>query len=142
MHRLSRAIAATPGLAAVIFTGPALAQTLGQGDSHDIAWWRVGGALALCLLLAVAAGLALRMRQGGGARLSPGKFASLPGALRLLERGPRTLQLVETLRLSHQLDICLIRWEGRDYLIAAGPQGATLLAERDAPPPPTPAEGA
>ncbi len=116
-------------IACALFTHDAVAQTLGQGGSPDVPWWRVAGALVLCLGLAVAGAVALRARLGGG-RLPRGLAGlKLPVGLNLPEGGPRRLQLVETIRLSHQIDVCLIRCDDRHLLVAAGPQGVSVLAK-------------
>jgi flagellar biogenesis protein FliO len=118
---LTLIVALAGGLACL--PGLALAQRLGQGGVEtDIAWWRVGGALILCLALAVAAAYALRTRLRGGA--AP-----------LLSRDERRLRLIETLRIGHQVDVCLIACEGRKLLLAASPHGVVLLSS-DAPPTP------
>ena len=108
-------------LAAVALAGtlllaaaPALAQRLGQGTGTEVPVWRVLGALLLCLGLAVAAAYVLRRRLGGGAR--PVSFGR-----------SRRLQLVESLRLSHQVDLCVVSCDGGEFLIAATPHGATLI---------------
>jgi hypothetical protein len=102
------------------WSSAAAAQTLGQGPEVGVAWWRVLAALAVCIGLAVVAALALKKRLGGG----PMIFA------------PRSsgLKLIENLRLSHQIDLCVVLHDDQELLIAAGPQGATLLRARDAKP--------
>lgn len=92
---------------------PASAQRLGQGESVDVPIWRVVGALLFCLLIAVGAAFLLKRRLHGN--------VPMVGA-----RG-RRLQLVETLRLSHQNDICLISCDGVETLVASGSQGLTLM---------------
>lgn len=104
---------------------PALAATPDVGAF----WWRWLGAVVLCLLLAVAGAYALRLRGGAAARpLSIGGFGQLlAGALvRRPARGTR-LGLVEAIRINPQLEVCLVRCDGREYLLAATPQTATLL---------------
>jgi hypothetical protein len=106
-------------------TGPALAQTLGQGQGVEIPWWRVVGALVFCLGLALAAAVLLKRRLGGG----PALFS--PAA--------RRVKLVETLRLSHQIDLCVIHYDDQELLVAAGANGAALLSTK--PKPEAPSEG-
>lgn len=84
----------------------------------DVSLWRVMGALIFCLLLAAAGAFALRSRV---ASIVP--FAA---------KG-RRLRLIESLRLSHQTDLCLIVVDGRELVIAATPRGATLLLDRGEP---------
>lgn len=125
--RLAAAIALAGLLA--LAAQPALAQTLGQGTSSDIPWLRLTGALILCLSLAVAGAYALRTRMGGGAALPPvlARLKLPIAGLTLPEAAPRRLQLVETIRLSHQVDVCLIRCDDRQILVAASPQGVVVL---------------
>jgi flagellar biogenesis protein FliO len=102
---------------------PACAQRLGQGTGTEVPVWRVLGALALCLALAVAAAYVLRRRLGGSLPLNMGRT--------------RRLQLVETLRLSHHIDLCLVSCDGAEFLVAASAQGATTI-KPSLPPAPTP----
>ncbi|MEI9997611.1 MAG: flagellar biosynthetic protein FliO [Rhizomicrobium sp.] len=100
---------------------PAAAQTLGQGADDGISTWRVIAVLLLCLALAVYAAYVLRARLGGAPRF----------AWPLLSRTKiqRRLQLVETLRLSHQIDLCVVTCDGQDLLVAASAQGVEILRE-------------
>lgn len=104
------------GLAVLASAGPALAQNLGQAASPDVPVWRVLGALVLCLLLAVGAAFALKTRLRGTAPL-------------FSVAAQRRLQLVETVRLSHQVDVCLLTCDGREIIVAASPHGAVFLPE-------------
>lgn len=114
MTPLRTAAARIAGAAfALLAAAPAFAQRLGQGTGTEVPIWRVLGALALCLALAVAAAYFLRRRMGGSLPLAMG-------------RG-RRLQLIETLRLSHQVDICLVSCDGAQFLVAATQQGATTI---------------
>jgi flagellar biogenesis protein FliO len=95
---------------------PVRAQTLAQGGGGDVSLWRVIGALVFCLLLASGAAFALRARFRG----------ALPPL-----RGPgRRLRLIESLRLSHQTDLCLVELDGRELVIASTAHGASLLLDR------------
>jgi len=100
-------------LAAAATSGVAQAQTLGQAAGPDIPVWRVLGALLLCLGLAVGAASALKTR--------------LRGATPIFGDARRRLQLVETVRLSHQVDICLLTYDEREIIVAATPHGAVFL---------------
>lgn len=101
--------------------GPALAQKLGQATSAgDVSIWRVLGALLLCLVLAVAGAYALRHRLRG---------SGVPSLGRAFSPVDRRLKLVETVRLSHQTDICLMRCDDADFVIAATAQGVVLLSK-------------
>jgi flagellar biogenesis protein FliO len=114
---LRTSIAAT----ALMAGAPALAQRLGQGTGGEVPVWRVLGALAFCLALAIGAAFLLRRRLGGPVRATFGR--------------DRRLQLVESLRLSHQIDLCVISCDGAEFLLAATPHGATLI-NPDLPRPP------
>ena len=114
MRRGRRLAALVAAAALLLAAAPALAQRLGQGTGTEVPIWRVLGALFLCLALAVAAAFLLRRRLAGGAR--PIAFGR-----------SRRLQLVESLRLSHQVDLCVVSCDGGEFLIAASPHGATLI---------------
>lgn len=122
---MSRAILLTLA-GSLMLHGAAQAQTLGQGPESVVPAWRVAASLAVCLILAVAAAFALRARLRGA---GPHAKIDLLGLLRPHPPSARRLELVETLRLSHQVDVCLLRCEDRRFLVAAGPSGATLLSE-------------
>ena len=115
--RLSSACRMPPAAAlAVAAASRAGAQTLGGGGGGaDISVWRVLGALVFCLLLAAGAAFAMRAR--------------LRGALPAFKGQSRRLRLVESLRLSHQTDLCVVDLDGRELLIAATPHGTTLLLD-------------
>lgn len=104
-----------PIAAAVLAAGaaPALAQSLGQASTVHIEWWRVIASFMLCSALAVGGALALRARLG------------LP--MKVIGASQRRMKLLETLRLSHQVDLCLVSCDGRELMIAASPHGAVLL---------------
>jgi flagellar biogenesis protein FliO len=113
-----------PVSAAIVLAGaaPAMAQTLGQGTDVDLPWWRVIGALLFCLLLAAGAAFVLRDR-----------LPFLQGLRPLLDRRrPTRLRLIEATRLAQQVDVCLLRYDDRELLIAVSPQGAVLLENQPA----------
>jgi hypothetical protein len=111
-----RARLAAAALLLPLQAGPALAQTLGPGDGDDISLWRVLAALLLCMVLAIAGAFALKARPGLGRLFS---FA--------VKHGKRRLHLVETLRLNHQIDLCIVDCDGQELLVAASARGAELL---------------
>lgn len=98
--------------------GVAIAQTLAQGQSADISWWRIGASLALCLALAVAGAFALRMKMRGG-------------GLPVFTGGARRMQLLETIRLAHQVELCLLRCDDQDVVISVSPHGAFVVTGLD-----------
>jgi flagellar biogenesis protein FliO len=99
----------------VLIASPAAAQTIGQaGGGPEISIWRVLGALLFCLLLAAGAAFALRTR--------------LKGTLPTLKTGsPRRMRLIESLRLSHQTDLCIVEVDGEEIIVAASPHGPRFL---------------
>lgn len=92
---------------------PIFAQRLGQGTGTEVPILRVIFALALCLALAVGAAFVLKRRLGGLGSRAIGRT--------------RRLQLVESLRLSHQVDLCIVDCDGGEFIVAATPHGATLI---------------
>jgi len=119
---------ATPALGLLGGAVPAFAQRLGQATDVGPPAWRVFLSLAICLGLAVAGAIALRIRlTAGGASPEPGRWRlALRNPARFLNT-PRRLRIVETLRVSHHLDICLLSCDDRQFLLAATPGGATVL---------------
>jgi flagellar protein FliO/FliZ len=100
-------------LAFAFGAAPAAAQRLGQGAGTDVPIWRVLLALGFCLALGIAAIMLLRRRYRGARPLVFGR--------------DRRLQLVENLRLSHQVDLCIVSRDGQEYLITASPHGVTIV---------------
>lgn len=109
------------------------AQPLGQSAELHIPWWRVVGALSICLALAVAAAFSLKWKlsRDPSQPIAPAWAALFTKSIKTLGGDARRLRLVETLRLSHQIDICLIRCDRREYIVAASPQGGYLVGSRD-----------
>jgi len=102
----------------------AQAVPLGQVGDDGVAWWRVAAALIFCLLLAVGGAFALRARLGGGVG------ARRPLWLRAAQN-PRRLELIETLRVKPQVDLLIVRCDGRELLLSASAQGAELIERLD-----------
>ena len=114
-----------------ILTTPLAAQGAPTGASavgEGMFWLRWAAALSLCLLLAVAGAYAIKSRQ-----------AQLPGrpTLRVLrwpkllpEPRQRRLRLIESLKVSPQLELSLVECDDGELLLAATSQGAVLLRER------------
>lgn len=105
---LSQRVAAL-ACCAVLAATPAAAQKLGHGGGAEISVWRVAAALLLCLALAVGGAFALRYRQRG--EVFP------------QQRAARRLQVVETIRMRHQVDLALVRCDDREFLVATSPHG-------------------
>ncbi len=122
MARLTAAFLSV--LAYLLLAPAALAQAgrLGGGGALDISLTRIVTALLLCLMLAALAALALK--RGGGridlARMR-GLFATLPAK--------RRIEVVETRRVSQHADVCLLRCDGREYLILCAAQQQLVLRE-------------
>ncbi len=118
----SWAVAGLGAAMLLLSAGAGLAQSLGLAKEPEVSWWRVVGAFVVCIALAVGAAFALRLR--------------LRGRLAAFHPEPRRLQLVESLRLSHQIDVCLLKCDDRHLLVAATQQGAFLLSEEGRQPSP------
>jgi len=103
-------------LAGMLLLPVPAAAHLAQGGDDGVSAWRVVGALLLCLVLAVAGAVVLKLRLGGGARLPR------------LTSANRRLKLVERLRLNPQTEIAIISCDDRDLLIATNAAGASLLS--------------
>lgn len=97
---------------------PAWAQTLGGGATGDVAWGRVLAALVLCLALGIGGAFVLRARLGGRVSLRSLGFSEVKA---------RRLHLVESLRLRPQVNVCLIRCDKLEFVIATSGQGVAIL---------------
>ena len=125
-------------LAAVIWlstAGAGLSQPLGQGRGTGLSWWRVLGALVLCLGLAVLGALALKVRlQGQIGPLSRPKLGlGLLRGIKIFDRPAQRLKHVESLRLSPQLEVSLFSCDDREFLIAAAAGGVIIVREGPVP---------
>lgn len=109
---------------AAFAASPAAAGLGAIAPADDVPIWRVIGALLLCLAVALAGALALRARTGAA---GPG----LPG----LGRRPARLRLRETIRVGPHVQLCIVRCDRHDLLLATGPAGAQLLRQLDDPAP-------
>lgn len=105
-------------LVAGLLAGPdqALAQAFGEGAS-PISFWRVAGALALCLGLGAAAAFVLRRQMAPGT----------PWLAQPLAKRDQRLRLIQAVRLTPQVSACLLECEGVTVLVGAGPSGCTVL---------------
>jgi hypothetical protein len=119
--------ARVPTIAAVwlVASGPAWAQRLGQAPDADFAWLRWLLALGLCLGLAAAGALALRARMGVG---RPAVSNPLSLWLKATAPGSRRLRVLETVRATPTLEVCLLACDGREYLVAATPHSVVQLS--------------
>jgi hypothetical protein len=113
-------------LAMVFRATQAFAQHLGSGPDVDVPWWRLLAVLGLCLVLAAAAIYVARSRRSGAG--PPRWPANLAEAAKLLSPPDRRLRLIETVRLSHQTDVCLIACDGAEFIVAASPQGGFVIS--------------
>ncbi|PSJ42199.1 flagellar biosynthetic protein FliO [Allosphingosinicella deserti] len=117
----------TAGLAALLLcAGPALANGLGRGEALDISLGRIVAGFLVSVGVAAAAIFVLRQRRGGG---GPIRLPSWRLALRQPE-----IQVVETRRLSQHGDICLVRNQGREYLLLVTAGQSRILRETELPP--------
>lgn len=109
---------------------PAFAATSASGADLSAAfWWRWGAALLLCLGLAGVGILLLRLKLQG-----KGGLGSVADAIVKVSQqwpssraAPRRLRVVEALRVSPQLEICIITCDGVEHLLAATPSAVTPL---------------
>jgi hypothetical protein len=109
--------ASLAGMATALASQAALADRLGQAPDDGPSIWRVAGAFSLCALFAFAGALVLRSRGGLGA-LSWLRPATA-----------RRLTLVESVRLTPQVQLCIVVCDGREMLLTTAPTGAILLRE-------------
>ncbi len=119
---------------------PAAAQTLGQAHEPEISLWRVVGALVFCCLLGAAGALALKYRMQGrpvrGKVLDMKNLGQVAASLGLRARRedgpPARLQVIETVRLSYQVEVSLLECDGVSVMLVTSPHGA-FVVNRDAP---------
>lgn len=95
---------------------------LGGGGALDISLGRIIASLVICLIVAVLAILLIRQRGGRG---------DLAAMFARMQPQVRAIEVVETRRLSPHADICLVRHDGRDYLLVL--QQGSMQVLRDAP---------
>ena len=124
--RWAGALALCVGVADASVTLAASPGTLSDSPAF---WWRWTSAVALCAVLALGGALAVSARARGltvrgVAREFFSRWTSPqgPGA-----RPGKRLRILETVRLSPQSQLILVRLDERDLLIAATPTGAVLL---------------
>jgi hypothetical protein len=110
----------------LVVADPGLAQTLGQAPQPDFSWVRWVAALLLCLLLAAGGAFALRARMGVGGR-PLGFQGPLSAWLKGSAATPRRVQVIESVRASPSLELCLFTCDGEDFLVAATPHGVVQL---------------
>lgn len=110
------------GLVFLLLAPPAFADRLGGGGDLGISLTRIVTALILCVMLAVLAALLLK-RNGGK--------IDLPALRRLMVRMPvaRRIEVIETRRVSQHADVCLLRCDGREYLILCAQHQQMVLRE-------------
>jgi hypothetical protein len=108
-----------PVAASALFMAYPAHAALTSGQNEGVSIWRVAGALLLCLGLAAAGALIIKMRSGGGPIRPP-----------FTVKG-RRLELQENLRISPQVQLSIVTCDGRSLLFATSPQGAQLVRELD-----------
>ncbi len=107
----------------MLYATPVAAQRLGSGTDVEISLWRVIGVTIFCLALGLFAIYAVRQR------LIAAKW-SLPFGL---PQPSRRLQLVERIRLGPQSEICLIRLDAEEILLAFSAAGVQRLDQPASP---------
>ena len=104
-------------VALVLYGTPAVAQRLGTSADVGISPWRVIGVTIFCLALGLFAIFAVRQR------LIAAKW-SLPFGL---PQSSRRLHLVERIKLGPQSEICLVRLDAEEILLAFSAAGVQRL---------------
>ncbi len=105
----------------LLFLGTGSAGALAGGRGVAIDPVRVLGALAVALIVAWLAALLLaRLKRGGGlkALLTPKSEAAC-------------LRVRETRRVGVNAEVCLVEWEGRQYLIGVTGGAMTVLDRKE-----------
>lgn len=121
-----RLIGALLIVAALVLGSDSLfAQNLGSGRSPTISIGWIAIMLFLCLGIAVFVIFWIKFRHDHGA-ISIRKWRLLSGR----ERSHDAFQIVETRRAGSQSDVTLIRWRGREFLLAISAGQLLLLGER------------
>lgn len=108
---------------------PVLAQTtLATGSAPDIPWLRLIFSFLLCIGIAIGAVLLLRryQRRGGVGLL---KRLRLAGELPVADQ----IRIVEARRVSPSGRLCLIEFDGRQFLLSVTEQSIGILAEKNTP---------
>ncbi|HEX9933335.1 MAG TPA: hypothetical protein VGB08_10885 [Allosphingosinicella sp.] len=133
----ARGAARATALAAACFSplSPLLAASpgLGGGEELGVSLGRIITALIICIIVAVLAVLLIRQRSGK---------VDLAALFARIEMRPRAVQVVETRRLSVHADICLLRHDGREYLLLLMAGACQVLRENDVPTDASPLTGA
>lgn len=107
--------------AALLAAAPALAGgRLGGGQPLEVSLGRIVAALVICIIIAVLAALLIRQRSGK---------IDLHALFGRLQSRPRSIEVVETRRLSPHADICVVRHSGREYLLLLLAGNARILSE-------------
>lgn len=109
--------------AALLAAAPALASAgrLGGGQPLEVSLGRIVAALVICIIMAVLAALLIRQRSGK---------IDLYALFGRLQSRPRSIEVVETRRLSPNADICVVRHSGREYLLLLLAGNARILSEQ------------
>lgn len=93
------------------------------GGGVDIPVGRILISLVACLMIAALAILLLRQKGGKDFRLTLGRLSARRGAI----------DVIEARRLSLHGDVCLVRHDGREYLLLVQAGDSRVLRERDVP---------
>lgn len=101
---------------------PAFAQKLGGGTDREISLVRILASLILCVGVAFA--LALLMSKRG----VPRGLGNASGWLAKLQR-PSRITIIEARRLSPHADLCIVRCDGREYVLTCAQGEVRVLSE-------------
>lgn len=110
----------------LVLAHPACAQgstTLATGSAPEVPWLRLVLSLLLCIGIAVAAILLLRRYQRGGTGTAT-KWFSAQGLV-----PDQRIRIVEARRLGAGSQLCLVRFDDREMLLAVTSDRVAVLAE-------------
>ncbi|MEP9403186.1 hypothetical protein [Sphingomonas sp. VNH70] len=111
------------GVTMLAIAAAAATPRLGGGAALDVSLTRIVSALLLCILLAAVG--AVLLRRGGG-RIDLSRWRGAGRAV-----AGRRIAVLESRRISPHADLCLLRCDGREYLILSSATGQQVVERRD-----------
>lgn len=120
------------GAGSIMASASALASPLASGSEPTIPWARILLAFIFCATLAWGAILLFHKHRGAiGLQKLAARLPGIPGP------PSDKIELVETQRASPHCDICLVRCNGQEFLLAITPHNVSVLDRREEVPSPT-----